>query len=94
MDQEIAKTKDTEAVSEAAILSAAEWARLCGVSRRVSSAELDEQIGLLMWRLQGTFSRQERRNGYQCLEVLLSRKYAGGRTGLTRRVEVIVSGGG
>jgi len=78
MDHEIAKTKDTEAVSEATILSAAEWARLCGGSRRVSSAELNEQIGLLLWWLQGTLTRQQRREGYHRLEVLLSRKYAEG----------------
>jgi hypothetical protein len=78
MDQEIAKTKDTEAVSEAALFSAAECARLSGVSRPVSSVELNEQIGLLLWRLQGTLTRRERREGYQRLEVLLSRKYTGG----------------
>jgi hypothetical protein len=78
MNQEIAKRKDTEAVSEAGLLSAAACASLCGVSRRVSSAELNEQIGLLLWRLRGTLSRQERREGYQRLEVLLSRKYGGG----------------
>ncbi len=78
MNQEIAKTKDTDAVSKAALLSAPECARLCGVSRGVSSAELDEEIGLLLWRLEDTLSRQERREGYQRLEVLLSRKYGGG----------------
>jgi hypothetical protein len=88
MNQKIAKTKDTEAVSEAALLSAAEWARLCGVSRPVSSAELNEQIGLLLWRLQGTLSREERREGYQCLEVLLSRKYGGGMQGTRRGISI------
>jgi hypothetical protein len=77
MNQTIAKRKDTEAVSEAALLSASDCARLCGVRRRVSRAELNEQIGLLLWRLQGTLSRRERREGYKRLEVLLSRKYAG-----------------
>jgi hypothetical protein len=61
-----------------ALLSAADCACLCRVSRTVSRDELDEQIGLLMWRLQGTLSRQERREGYQRLEALLWRKYGGG----------------
>jgi len=72
------KQNETKTSSEAAILSAAEWARLCGGSRRVSSADLDEQIGLLLWWLQGTLSRQQQREVYQRLEVLLSRKYAEG----------------
>ena len=88
MDQEIAKTKDTETVSEAALLSAAECARLCGVNGPVSRAELNEQIGLLLWRLQGTLSREERREGYQRLELLLSRKYGGGMRGTRRRISV------
>jgi len=70
------------------LLWAAECARLCGVNRRVPSAELDEQIGLLLWRLQGTLSRQERREGYQRLEVLLSRRYGGGMQGTRRRISV------
>jgi hypothetical protein len=88
MDQEIAKRKDTEAVSGPALLSTAECARLCGVNRCVPSAELDEQIGLVMWRLQGTLSRQERREGYQRLEALLWRKYGGGMQGTRSRISV------
>jgi len=57
MDEEIAKTKDTEAVSEAGLFSAAECARLCGVSQPVSSAELDEQIVKFLWYLSAGFKR-------------------------------------
>ena len=78
MNDKIAKRKDTEAVSEAVLLSAAECARLCGVNQPESSDELNEHIGLLLWQLQGPMSRRERREGYQRLEALLWRKYAGG----------------
>jgi hypothetical protein len=61
-----------------ALLSAAECARLCRENRRESSAELNEQIGLVVWRLQGRLSRRERREGYHRLKVLLWRKYGGG----------------
>ena len=67
-----------EQVSQAVLLWGAECATLCGGSRRVSSAQLNEQIGLLLWWLQGTLTRQQRREGYHRLEVLLSRKYAEG----------------
>jgi len=40
-----------------ALLSAAECARLCGVTRRVSSAELNEQIGEFLWYLSAGFKR-------------------------------------
>jgi hypothetical protein len=57
MDQEIAKTKDTEAVSEAGLLSAVECARLFGDSRAESSAELNEQIVEFLWYLSAGFKR-------------------------------------
>jgi transposase InsO family protein len=44
-------------------------------SRRESIARLDEEIGLLLWVLDGELSPEERREGYQRLEVLLRRKY-------------------
>lgn len=71
-------TNKRETVGEAVLLSASDCARLSGVSQRVSSAELNEQIVLLLWRLQGALNREEQQEAYQCLEVLLSRKYAGG----------------
>jgi hypothetical protein len=43
-----------------------------------TSSDLQDQIGLLLWRSQGKLSRRERREGYQRLEVLLWRKYGGG----------------
>jgi len=55
MNQTIGKT--SESVGEAALLSAAECARLCGVSRRVSSAELNEQIVEFLWYLSAGFKR-------------------------------------
>jgi hypothetical protein len=57
MDQEIAKRKDTEAVSEAGLLSAVECARLYGVSRRVSSVEINEQIVEFLGYLYDGFKR-------------------------------------
>jgi len=47
-------------------------------SGRQSIAGLDDEIGLLLWVLQGELSPEERREGYQRLEVLLSRKYGAG----------------
>ena len=46
-----------DAPSETALLSPAECAKLCGVSRRVSSAELNEQIVEFLWYLSAGFKR-------------------------------------
>lgn len=42
-----------------------------------SSDDLNEQIGLLLWMLEGELSPEERREVYQRLKELLSRKYGG-----------------
>jgi len=75
-----------EQVTQVVLLSAADCAKLFGDNRCESSAGLNGQIGLLLWRLQGTLTRQERREGYRRLEALLSRKYPGGaiQTGTER----------
>ncbi len=41
-------------------------------------SDLQDQIGFLLWRLQGKLSWRERREGYHRLKVLLWRKYGGG----------------
>jgi hypothetical protein len=46
-----------EQVSQAVLLSAAECARLCGVRRRESSDELNEQIGKFLGYLYDGFKR-------------------------------------
>ena len=46
-----------EHLSQAVLPSTAECARLCGVSRRVPSVELNEQIVEFLWYLSAGFKR-------------------------------------
>jgi hypothetical protein len=55
MNQTVASKSET--VGEAGLLSAAECARLCGMTRRVPSAELNEQIVKFLGYLYEGFKR-------------------------------------
>jgi len=72
------KKNNTEVARGAVLLSAVAYASLGKHGRDESIAGLDEEIGLLLWMLEGDLSPEERREVYQRLEVLLCRKYAGG----------------
>ncbi|MBN2271988.1 MAG: hypothetical protein JXN61_15340 [Sedimentisphaerales bacterium] len=84
MNDTATKRCNTETPDQVIIFSVVEHARFGVVSREGAMSALEEEIGLLLWMLQGELSPEERQEAYRRLEQLLSRRYGGG-PGMNRK---------